>query len=348
MKKIFRYFVLLLGISCISLTGCQNNKNDSSPSGENEKEYISFEAATETVSGRKDIYAILKVINSQYWQDIIQGMADAANEQNCNLYVGGCLTEGNYVIQEQLLEEARMRNADAVVLAPANSNNLIESVRKIHDSGIPVILVDTILNCDDYDTCFMTDNLKAGAMEAEEVISLMHEKGVKDYEEADIAIQISNENSQTIIDRIAGFNQYWSVYAPPSWKIIDEIKVNNGDVQKAKQFCLDYIGEYPNLKAVVGCNNSSTVGFAKGLAESGRTDIVLGGFDFADETAELIKSEEWDASTVVQKQYDMGHNGVVTASELILGKTPDYKFVDTGVLIVNRSNYNEYAEGVKN
>lgn len=339
---------VLVGMLGIFAAGCQNSENEQSAADNGLGEYIPFEAVNETVSGRDDVYAVLKVVKSQYWQDIIDGMTQAANEKGFNLYVGGCVVESDYDVQAQMMEEAKKRGAEAIILSPANSNELVEPVKRIHDSDIPVILVDTILNGDDYDTCFMTDNLQAGAMEAEEVIRLMRENGVMDYEDAQIAIQIASESSQTIIDRIAGFNQYWSVYAPPTWELIDDIKVNDGDAKKAKQNCLDFIEEYPNLKAVVGCNNSSTVGFAVGLKESGRTDIVLGGFDFADETAELIKSEDWKAATVVQRQYNMGYDGALTAFELINGASSDYKFSDTGVLIVNSENYDSYVKEVNN
>lgn len=340
--------ILLAGIMGIFAPGCQESDKQQAENAENYGEYIPFEAATEIVSGRDDIYAVLKVVTSQYWQDIIKGMTDAANEKDCNLYVGGCVVESDYAVQAQMMEEAKNRGAEAIVLSPANSNELVEPVKRIHDSGIPVILVDTILNGEDYDTCFMTDNLKAGAMAAEEVIRLMRENGVMDYEDARIAVQIASESSQTIIDRIAGFNQYWSVYAPPTWELIDDIKVNDGDLKKAKQNCLDFIDEYPDLKAVVGCNNSSTVGFVQGLKESGRTDIVLSGFDFADETAEFIKSPDWKAATVVQRQYNMGYDGTLMAVDLINGASPDYKFADTGVLIVNSGNYDSYVKEVNN
>lgn len=340
--------ILLAGLLSAFAAGCQSNKNEQSAADSNYGEYIPFEAVTEITSGRDDVYAVLKVVKSQYWQDIIDGMTDAANEKGFNLYVGGCVAESDYAVQEQMLEEARKRGAEAIILAPGNSNELVEPVKRIYKSDIPVILVDTILNGEDYDICFMTDNIQAGEMEAEEVIRLMRENGVRDYDNAEIAIQITSESSQTVIDRIAGFNQYWSVYAPPTWKLVDEIKINDGDVEKAKQNCIDFINEYPNLKAVVGCNNSSTVGFVNGLKETGRTDIVLGGFDFADETAELIESDDWRASTVVQRQYNMGYDGALTAFDLINGKSADYKFVDTGVLIVNSDNYDSYVKGVNN
>lgn len=345
-KKILA--LMLAGILGSLASGCQKDDNQQSEADSSYGEYIPFEAVTDIVSGRDDIYAVLKVVTSQYWQDIIRGMTDAANEKNCNLYVGGCIVESDYAVQEQMMKEAKNRGAEAIILSPANSNHLIEPVRKIHDSDIPVILVDTILNGEDYDTCLMTDNLKAGAMVAEEVIRLMHEKGVPDYEDAQIAVQIASESSQTIIDRIAGINQYWAVYAPPAWKLIDDIKVNDGDIEKARQNCLDFIDQYPDLKAVVGCNNSSTVGFVLGLKESGRTDIILSGFDFADETAELIKSDEWTASTLVQRQYNMGYDGAIMAADLINGGSTDYKFVDTGVLIVNSENYDSYVNEVNN
>lgn len=338
-KKIFVKFIMLFALCLIC--GCASQ--DSAKTAETQPEYYDFEPASDIKEGRKNIYVVLKVLTSQYWQDVVRGVSDGGADCGCNIYVGASVGESDWQSQQTLINKAVASKADAIVLAPANSSAASEYVKDIHADGIPVMLVDTILNdTDSFDTCYMTDNLIAGEYAAEEMIRLLKEKGVSEDEDAGIAIQITSASSQTVIDRLAGFNRCWSEKAPENWFVLDEVKLNNGDSDIAKQNCIDFLTQYPSVKGLFGCNNSSTVGFVNGLTEKGRSDIVLVGFDYADETAALIASDDWSVSTVVQNQYDMGYNAVRTATELFDGSKPDYKFVDTGAVVINNGNYPEY------
>lgn len=335
------FFICLL---CL-FSGC--GKEETEDNDISDMEYYEFEAVTEIKDGQPDIYVVLKVLTSQYWQDIVKGVTDAGNDLGYNVYIGSSVGEAEWQIQELLLHEAKDSGADAIILAPGNSSALSECVAEIHSEGIPVILVDTILNdTDSFDTCYMTDNLNAGELAAEEMIRLLKANGVSEEESASIAIQISSVASQTVIDRLAGFNQYWSLNAPQSWKVLDEVKSNNGDLSVAKQNCIDFLKDNSDLKGVFGCNNSSTVGFVNGLTESGRTDIIMLGFDYADETAELVGSEKWQASAVVQNQYDMGYEGLKKAADILEGQDVGYKFIDTGTRVITQENHIDYEQSL--
>lgn len=346
MKKIYRKSTLLVLLICIIclFTGCQTDDTEETSAA---PEYFPYEAATDIKPGQPDVYVILKVLTSQYWQDIVKGITDAGNETGANIYISAVVGEGDWQTQKLLLEQAETEGADAIILAPGNSSMLSETVAKIHKNGIPVILVDTILNnTESFDTCYMTDNLLAGELAAEEMIRLLKANGLSEDESANIAIQITSVSSQTVIDRLAGFNQYWSANAPKNWTVLDEVKLNNGDTEVAEKNCSDFLKAYPDLKGVLGCNNSSTIGFVNGLTKSERNDIVLIGFDYADETAKLVAAEEWQASTVVQSQYNMGYEGLLEAIALLDGSKADYRFVDTGTRVINRENHVTYEQEI--
>lgn len=328
----------------VLLSGCGGGKAAvESPTSEIQD----FEPVTEVKDGQKNIYVILKVMTSQYWQDIIHGITDAAKEVDCNVYVGGVLGEGDWVGQKKLIDRVLDEgNADAFVVAPSSSSMLAESIGQIYTSGKPVVLVDTIINGENFDTCFMTDNIIAGELEAQEVLKQMADLGVSKEKPADIAIQIPSTSSQTIIDRLAGFNQYWAVNAPGNWRVLDEVRLNDGDKEKAKQIAVDLLEKYPDIKCFLGCNNSSTVGFVNAIKEKDRSDILMVGFDYADETAELVASDRFRAATLVQNQYDMGYKGLKQTVDILNGGKPEYKFVDTGVVVVNHDNYKQYEAEV--
>ena len=324
-------------ILCLFLSGCAKNISEE----QNIKPAPDFAPLNEIVEGRKDIYLIVKILeNSSYWQVIIDGAKDGGDDFDCNVYYSGSYVETDWEAQEKLLDAAVKAGADAILLAPDDSVLLSGKIDEIYNMDIPIVLVDTITNTDNYDVCYMTDNLMAGQNAAEEMISLLRKNGTSDSDSIQVGIQVGATSSLTIIERLSGFFQYWSKNAPTSWEIIPDIKCNEGSVDKAVE-CAKELLEYPNLKGVFGTNNGSTVGFAKVIKEQERKDIALVGFDYSEEIAELIHDDEYIVSTILQKQYNMGYKGVESALELTCGQEMSLKFADTGVIAVNKDTIDQ-------
>lgn len=287
----------------------------------------------------KTIYLIEKVIGNQYWSVLEAGAVQAGKDLGCTVVVQGVGAESDIEGQIKLLQDAVSAHADAIVIGPVDSVSLANPVREAYESGIPVVLVDTTVRGDAFSAELMTNNVAAGTMAAEEMVKNLIKLGVKPEDEIVIAIQVGSAGSQTIIDRLRGFNAYWDENAPKAWKVLNEdIKVNEGDVSKAVGFCQDFLTAYPNLKGVFGPNNGSTVGFVTGLTEAGRTDIAMVGFDFSKEIENMILGGKFIVSSVVQRQYFMGYDGVKTALALANGETIEQKSIDTGVALVNADN----------
>ena len=89
--------------------------------------------------------------------------------------------------------------------------------------------------------------------------------------------------------------------APEQWEIVQDIRVNGGDTKKAQSDASALLRENADIKCFFGCNNTSTVGIVNTLFEEERTDVVLVGFDLADETKQMLQNPEYHAVTVLQK-----------------------------------------------
>lgn len=345
MKNILRKIILLTAAAVLFSAFISCGKKDDDSTAAQEQSGYEFTPAGEIIDGRRDIYVVLKIVTGDYWEGIIDGLTDAGNDLGCNVYIGGSKTEADWDVQLEMIEDACERGADAIVFSPASSSDFAEATDKLHSENIPLVLVDTILTSGYYDVCYMTDNFQAGLLAAEKLISMLQEAGYSGNDDVQIAIQTTTISSQTVIDRIAGFNKYWMMNAPKKWKIIDDIKFNQGDSDLALQNGKDFISDYPDLKAMAAFNNSSSVGFAKAISESGRNDIILSAFDYSKEVAAMIDDKNYTAATVVQKQYDMGYRGVESALDILDGKEAEYKFIDTGVIVIDERNYKEYEDG---
>lgn len=340
MKKLT---ALLLAATMLAatLTGCgsTDNSGSSAASGSAAGAAASSETQKESTQDEKTIYVIVKVLGNQYWSVLQAGAEQAGKDLGCNVVVVGTALESDIEGQLTLLQNAVSAQADGIVIAPLDSVSLDAPITEAYNSGIPVVLVDTVIKSDNYSAAYLTDNVEAGRTAAGELLERLKESGLSESETAQVAIQVGSTGSQTINDRVKGFNEYWDANAPESWTVLnDDIKVNDGDISKAVGFCQDFLTTYPDLKAVFGPNNGSTVGFVTGLTEAKRTDITMVGFDFSSEIETMIRSGEYDVASVVQRQYFMGYDGVKEALQLSNGGTAAEKTVDTGVILVDSEN----------
>ena len=337
MKRIIALLSLMV-LMVGTFTGCKKAAESTNPApGTENSESTPDNGGTE--EEQKTIYVVVKVLGNQYWSILQAGAEQAGKDLGAKVVVVGTALESDIEGQLTLLQNAVSAQADGIVIAPLDSISLDAPITEAYNSGIPVVLVDTVISSENYSAALLTNNVEAGKAAAEELINRMKAKGVSETEEAQVAVQVGSTGSQTINDRLKGFNEYWDANAPESWTVLnDDIKVNEGDISKAVGFCQDFLTTYPNLKAVFGPNNGSTVGFVTGLTEANRTDISMIGFDFSAEIETMIRNGEFDVASVVQRQYFMGYDGVKTALELANGGSVPEKTIDTGVVLVDSKN----------
>lgn len=296
-------------------------------------------SAQAEAAAQKTIYVIVKVLGNQYWSIVEAGARQAEADLGCKVVIVGTAAESEIEKQVAFLQDAVSSQADAIVIAPLDRKAMINPISEQFQSGIPIILIDSSVDTEDYSAAYLTNNIEAGKLAAETLIANLKVANTPEDKEGVVAITIGSTGSQAIIDRNEGFKEYWDANAPANWKVLwDEVKVNDGDAQRALAFGQDFITAYPNLIALFAPNNGSTVGFVKALEESGRTDIAMVGFDFSAEMEGIIRNPDYNVATILQRQYFMGYDGVAKALELANGGTVTEKVVDTGVMVVNGAN----------
>ena len=294
-------------------------------------------------AAEKTIYVIVKVLGNQYWSVVQAGAEQAGKDFGCKVVIVGTAAESDIEGQVRYLQDAVSAKADGIVISPLDRTSLAAPIAEQYGKT-PIVLIDSNVDGDAYDCSLLTDNIQAGRMAAEEMIKKLKAKGVPESQQGVIAIQAGSTGSQAINDRLVGFNEYWDANAPAAWTVLnDDIKINDGDISKAVGFCQDFITTYPDILGMFGPNNGSTVGFVTGLTEANRTDITMVGFDFSSEMETMIRSGNFDVSSVVQRQYFMGYDGVKAALDLANGGSVSEKVIDTGVMLVDPENVDSPA-----
>ncbi|MBR1597505.1 MAG: ABC transporter substrate-binding protein [Lachnospiraceae bacterium] len=278
----------------------------------------------------KDGYVavICKSSQHEFWRTMEKGAMDAGEELNLKVTFEAPEDESHLDDQIALIEKAIDNRADAIVLAPLDTDKLNDVVEKAVDNGIPVITLDSDITSGKRLATIGTNNVTAGAIAARYEAQLIDDKG-------QVAIIGHVEGAQTAIERMKGF--------------VDEINVNHqdieiveetytgGDVLVAYDVTKRILTQYPDLKGLYATNEGSAVGAARAVEEMGLSDkIIVIGFDSSDDEISYLKKGVIDGM-MVQNPYNMGYLGVRNIYKAINGSSIE-KTIDTGAIYVNRDN----------
>lgn len=106
MKKLLA--VLFSALLLVGVAGCGGNNAQQGAVTQkvmNAKTKQDFEPVTEIKEGRKNVYAVLKVMKGNYWEDVIRGIKDGAAKADVNVYVGGVMKDGDWELQRDMVKE---------------------------------------------------------------------------------------------------------------------------------------------------------------------------------------------------------------------------------------------------
>lgn len=344
--------VMALGIAAFAVGCGQDKKPKDTKGAEVIKKVIDspirqdFKAVGEVKEGRKNIYVLVKTLKNSYWKEVVDGLAASAKENDVNLYLGAALREIDWETQRDMLKELNGKKVDAVIMAPTDSARMIEASEALKKNNIPLVLIDTPLDSKDYDAAYMTNNAAAGMKVGEEMISMLKNANAKESEELVVRIQLSSTTSNTLTERLAGLNSVWNQKAPKSWKLDQELLVDQGDKAIGVEMA-DKALKTANVRGIITLNNGPTVSAVETIQKQNRKDVVLVGFDYAPSTAKFIADANFIGATVVQNQYKMATEAVKTAKILAQGGKVDNKDVDTGIVVVNKNNQKDYEATLK-
>src|SRR3974390_1775565 len=134
----------------------------------------SFTAAEKSYT----IAVIPKGTTHEFWKSINAGAVKAQRELTAagtkvEIIWKGPLREDDRDQQIQVVENFLARRVSAMVLAPLDSRALVRPVHNAAQAKVPVVIMDSGLNSDEYVTFVATDNYKGGQIAGEEMGRLL-------------------------------------------------------------------------------------------------------------------------------------------------------------------------------
>lgn len=280
-------------------------------------------------SERLTIAVIPKGTTHEFWKSIRAGAARAARELDVEIIWKGPQKEDDRAQQITVVEDFVTRGVDGIVLAPLDDRALMRPVRDAVREGIPVVIIDSALQGEDFASYVATDNYQGGVLAARRLGTLLGGRGR-------IFLIRYQEGSASTVQREAGF--YDTVTREfPGLVLLVQDQYAGATTETAYQLAENLISRFPDVDGVFAPNESSTFGTLRALQESrlaGKVAFV--GFDSSPKLVQGLRDGHLHG-LVLQNPVQMGYLGVRTIVAHIRGQAVE-KVIDTGVALATPDN----------
>ncbi len=283
------------------------------------------------------IAVIPKSTTHSFWKAVHAGAVKASVELDIEVIWKGPGREDDREAQIAEVETFISRGVSGIVLAPTDDKALRIPVTNAMRSGIPVVIIDSALDSDDYVSFVATDNYKGGRLAGERMVEVLGGSGR-------VMMLRYQEGSASTMKREQGFMDVMA--ENPSMNVVSSNQHAGATAELAYQTSENLLARFAaadgslEVDGIYCPNESSAFGMLRALQDAGLTGSVkLIGFDASEQMVRGLENDEFDA-LVLQDPLNMAYLGVKTMVAHLRGE-PIEKRVDTGVTLITRDNMNE-------
>jgi len=284
------------------------------------------------------IAVIPKGTTHEFWKSIHAGAIKAERELNgkgikTEVIWKGPLKEDDRDQQIQVVENFMSRRVSGLVLAPLDSQALVKPVENAIQAKVPVVIIDSGLNSEQYVSFVATDNYKGGQLAGEHLAKLLEGKG-------NVILLRYAVGSASTEAREAGFLD--TLKKHPDIKLISSDQYAGPTRETGYQASQNLLNRFGTEVNGVFCpNENSTIGMTMALREIGKAGgkVKMVGFDSG--TKSVIDLKNGDVQgLVVQNPLLMGYLGVMTMIKSLQGEKVERR-IDTGVVLATPENMDQ-------
>jgi len=240
-------------------------------------------------------FAFMPGIADPFYFTMEKGAQAKADELGVELIVGEYPKAWGPEYQVPILKALVARgDIDLLFTAPTSTEALIPVLKEIHDSGIPIITVDTYLGDGDYSkpsnydfplSYIGTDNFLGGQVVAGQLALMLGGKG-------EVFLENTNPDTSSVMNRELGFRAGINIF--PDMELV------------GVEYCLDVqetaiaqvsaaLQKNPDLGGVFGVNVFSAQGAYQAVVNAGLEEVVkIATWDATEILIEALKRGELD------------------------------------------------------
>jgi ribose transport system substrate-binding protein len=277
------------------------------------------------------IAVIPKGTTHEYWQSIHAGAIKAQQELAAQgvpvkMIWKGPFREDDRDQQIQVVENFISRRVSGIVLAPLDSQALVNPVASAVQSGIPVLVMDSGLKSDKYISFVATDNFKGGQLAGQYMARLLNGQGNVILLRYAVGSSSTEEREKGFLDALA---------KSPGLKLISADQYAGVTVETAYQASQNLLNRFGNEVNGIFCvTEPSTLAMTKALRDIGKAGgkVKMIGFDSGSQSVLDMKNGDVQA-LAVQNPLLMGYLAVTTMVKHLQGAKVERR-IDTGVVLV--------------
>jgi ribose transport system substrate-binding protein len=244
----------------------------------------------------------------------------------------------NPTLQIPVLDAVIARKPSAILIAPTDTTQLIEPLRRAGEQDIAVVTVDTFIDDGKYQdgagdgdfpmSYIASDNIAGGRMAAAAMGEAMDGKG---------SVYVSNVRPgiSTTDQREEGFKLEMAERFPDITVL--DTQYNENDASTAASQFQAVLAREPELGGVFGANLFSALGAANGVESADKLgDVTVIAFDAPQSIVEQLKSGLVDMA-IAQHPAEIGYYGVMTAYAHLTGQSVP-PLIGTGFTVITADN----------
>lgn len=278
---------------------------------------------------------VMKSLANEFFQTMEKGARDyqAQHSSEFDLISNGIKNETDVGAQINLVNQMIAQRVDAIVLAPADSKALIAVAKKAQKAGILVINIDNKFDAptlaqENVKIPFVGPDNRKGAKKVGDYLAKQLSPGSK------VAVLEGVPGAFNGIQRRLGFDD-----AMKDAKIdVVSSQAADWETAKANQVASAIITQYPNLNAILACNDSMALGAVAALKAAGKEDSVkVVGFDNITAVQQLIKDGKMLA-TADQHGDQLAVYGIQYALESLANKGASLPDRETKVDLITKDD----------
>jgi ribose transport system substrate-binding protein len=167
--------------------------------------------------------------------------------------------------QKAMVEQVLKDRPDAVVFIPVDDVAMIDSVKKLNEAKIPIVLASNPLP-GSFVTYVGADDFEIGYRQARYLFDNLGGKGK-------IVVIEGTPAAPTNRERVRGYKRALAEF--PGIEVLGS-GIGNYQQPDAKRVMIKFLGDYPQIDAVLSANDGMALGALEALKEANRTSVVIG------------------------------------------------------------------------
>lgn len=314
---------LMAGAMVASLAACSSSKGDG--------------AATETAVNEETaegetckIGVLMKTMSDTYSNKLgeaIQAYAESAYPDS-ELY----LMDGQADVAKQIsqAEDLIAKQVDVIILNPQDADGSAQVLDLAADANIPVIEINTETTRTDYVSFIGSNDVQAGEIMGNFVMEQLGEEG------GQYAILEGEMGQSAQILRYEGLEN--TILADDKYECVATLSAS-WSRDKAMSTTEDWLGKYPDLKAIICENDDMSMG-ALQAAEAQNRELILIGTDAIPDALQAVKDGRV-AGSVLQDANTQASTAVDVAVKVAAGETVEARY-DVPFQLITIENVDEF------